>query len=386
MAKQDYYTILGVSTDASTETIKRAYRKLAIRYHPDKNPDNPTAHHRFQQIHDAYSVLSHPQRRAAYDQKLKRGGRPQETYRRRRPQTKPGGYWQKVLYFYRKRRRQIVRRAKHTLDKIGSLPRFEAAFSKILRKPGPAYHQRTYPSNGGDLHREIELTLNEVAQGCRKLIPVKSAHPCNRCHGSGHICQESNELCSHCGGSGLIESRRGNFIVKQRCPTCAGKGKGTAHPCPECGGSGMLKREIQVAVHIAPGVKDGAKLKIAGKGGLGVNGVPPGDLYLRVKILPHPYLDREGDDLYCEAAIDFINAILGTTVKAPALEGQIELSIPPGTQPNQLLRIRGRGLVKQDGTGVGDMYVKVKVALPTQITEAQRKLLEQFRMESEKVR
>jgi len=394
MAKANYYEILGVPPDASTEAIKSAYRKLAVQYHPDKNPNSPTAHHRFQQIHEAYTVLSDSKKRLAFDRKFRvrlRGQSSASASQRKTSAT--------IFPFSKYARRQIPQQMTQALRRISPVPGLKNFLGWLFR--GPVLTTASANPSEERYPRQIELTLNEVALGCKKEVSVRWRDPCPPCAGTGVLRSQTAESCRRCGGRGLVESRHGNFVVKQRCSDCAGsegagrRGSGgrrmsfnqseirnpkseieRTQPCEVCNGNGYIERETPITVNIAPGIADGTRLKITS------DRMGSKTAYLTVKTKPHPAFVRHGDDLHSEVKVDFIKAILGATVKAPTLEGQMDLTIPPGVQPNQALRVRGRGLIKQNGDGVGDMYIRVKVTLPTQISETQRQLLEQFRLET----
>ncbi|MCZ6675968.1 MAG: DnaJ domain-containing protein [Candidatus Poribacteria bacterium] len=381
MAEIDYYRILEISPDASIESIKKAYRKLAIRYHPDKNQNDPAAHDRFHRISEAYSVLSDPQQRAAYDRK--QGSRPRKSplphrapLKRKSPRGSP--------FFFRPKPKLVKNEDAQTKNRRRiSLPKIGSFLGGIFGKPVPVWSKSPRPIRGDDLYQELELVLHEVAEGCRKVIDIQCEEKCTRCGGTGVQRQTRIHQCSRCGGAGLIESQHGNFIVKQRCPHCAGKGNAVNRQCLSCQGTGRTERVRQIVVTLDAGIKAGTRLKVPQKGSPGLNGGPNGDLYITIKLKPHPAFVRKDDDLYCEVEINFVQAILGTTIKVPTLDGQVELTVPPGVQPDQLLRIRGKGLPRSNGKGVGDVYVRLKVALPTEVTRRERELLQRFYLDRE---
>ena len=403
MTQIDYYQTLDVAPDASVETIKKAYRRLAIQYHPDKNPNNPTAYAQFQQISEAYAVLSESQKRAEYDRKLSatkspienRGQNPKpqrESPSPHRPQTR-GKHEPIHFSFFRSQPKPQKDFNTKFKPRKGVAFRLGEFLARLFIKPVPQKPKYAPPIRGADLYHELELTLYEVAKGTQKEIAVTYEERCILCSGTGVQRSPSahpfgplgagSRRCSRCSGSGVVEIKRGNFGIKQPCPHCHGHGVKILQPCSGCAGTGKLEKTRPVVITVEPGIEEGTRLKVAKQGGAGRNGGLNGDMYVIIKLKPHPDVVRKGNDLYCEVEIDFVQAILGTTIKLPTLDGRIELQVPPGVQPNQSLRIRGKGLPKRNGREVGDAYVKLKILLPAEITPRQRELLEQFYLDSE---
>ncbi len=378
MTEIDYYQILGVARDASVNGIKKAYRKLAVQYHPDKNPNNPTAHNRFQQISEAYSVLSNPRKREEYDRQQRSSKSQQNSASPRQQGMKPQKAKKGSFFFHRKSKRPKSFHATPPSRRRETPTKFGGFFSDLFSRHASQRPRRTGPIRGADQYQDLELILHEVAVGCRKEIAVDYHEVCKHCGGSGIRYGENVPRCSRCNGIGTIEIKQGDFIIKQRCPVCYENDKGISRLCFGCHGAGKVKKKRRIVIDLPPGIKEGTRLKVSKQGEPGLSGGPNGDLYLTIKLRPHQHFVRKKDDLHCEVEIDFVRAVLGTTIKVPTLDGRIELKIPPGVQPNQLLRIRGKGLPKQNGVGIGDVYVKLKVFLPHEITPRQRELLEQF--------
>lgn len=343
--RRDYYEVLGVPRDASTEEIKRAFRRLAMKYHPDRNR-SPDAEARFKEINEAYEVLSDPEKRAAYDRfghdGLQAGadfGRPFEGFRF-------GGF--------------------------GDI--FDAFF-------GAASAMRREAQRGADRRLELELDLAEAAFGCEKEVEVTRVERCPRCGGNGCEPGTRPTACPSCGGNGQVRrvhrSFFGQFINVATCPQCQGEGSVIAHPCRDCRGSGRLRRSRRLRIQVPPGVDDGTQMRVSGEGDAGHNGGPAGNLYVLVRLRPHPHFQRDGYDLVYELELNVAQAALGCEVRVPTLEGDsCPLRIPPGTQHGQEFTIRGRGIPHLHDGGRGDLRVRVRVVVPKELTPEQRRLLE----------
>ncbi|ACX51756.1 chaperone protein DnaJ [Ammonifex degensii KC4] len=366
MAHKDYYEILGVPRNATQEEIKKAYRRLARKYHPDANPDNKEeAAAKFREITEAYAVLSDPEKRAQYD---------------RYGHVGPEG--QGINFDFRQADFEEIFRDLG----FGFGDLFETLFG--FRRP------QAGPRRGADLEVELELSFREAIFGAEKEVPVPRTERCPTCQGTG--CQPGTrvEKCPACGGTGHLTFARstpfGQFIQTRTCDRCGGTGEFISHPCTTCRGTGQVKKRRQVKVRIPAGVEDGMRLRLRGEGEAGVHGGPPGDLYILLRVKPDPVFKRQGDDLWCEIPISFPQAALGAEVEVPTLEGpdregKVRLRIPPGTQPGELLKVKGKGVPTPYGRG--DLWVQVRLVVPTKLTERQKELLQEFaRLSGEEVR
>ncbi|NPA90532.1 MAG: molecular chaperone DnaJ [Chloroflexi bacterium] len=345
---RDYYQILGVPRNASQEEIKRAYRRLARQYHPDVNKD-PNAEERFKEINEAYEVLSDPEKRAQYDRfghvgPSSGGPRPGDF----------GGIPPDIV------------------DLFGDLFGFDFGFG------GRRSHPR--PERGQDVQVEVTLSFEEAVFGTQRTVEVTRWEPCPRCNGTGMEPGTRPVTCPQCGGTGEVQQIRetffGRFVTVSTCPRCNGQGVIITTPCQECGGRGMVRRTRQVVVEIPPGVDEGTLIRLAGEGELGRHGGPPGDLYVRVHVQPHPLFKREGQNLLLEVPINVAQAALGDEIEVPALDGsKVKLSIPPGTQPGKVIRLKGHGVPDmRNPNRRGDMLVTVRVVIPKKLTPEQREL------------
>ena len=343
---KDYYDVLGVSRDASLEEVKKAYRRLALKWHPDRNPGNKEeAEKRFKEISNAYAVLSDPEKRKAYDS---RGFAGLEDMGFR-------GY-------------------ENVSDIFGD---FGDIFSDFFGRR--FYQEGAMPRRGEDLEYELVVPFMESVHGGERVLRYDRARPCDECRGTGSPGGKP-AACSGCGGSGYVSKRGsragGFFSVSTPCPRCKGTGREIASPCTACGGSGSVRRDQTVTVKIPPGIDSGQVMRLAGLGEAGSSGGPPGDLYVRVAVEPHPVFARKGDDIHVEAKVSFPRAALGGTIEVPTLKGRATLKIPPGTQSNQTFRLRGQGLVR-DGSK-GDEMVKVVVDVPKDLTPKQEELIREL--------
>jgi len=355
--KRDYYEVLGVSKTASKEEIKDVYRKLALQYHPDRNKA-PDAEERFKQISEAYAVLSDDEKRAQYDQ-LGHAG-----------------------FDQRYTREDIFRGAD-----------FESIFRDLGGGMGPrdifsfffggGFRERA--ARGRDLAYNLGITLEEAANGAEKNIEIERIEKCDLCEGSGAAPKTSPKRCSRCNGAGRIQSTTRNgfgvFVRVAQCPTCGGRGKIIDKPCLKCKGSGITERERKITIKIPPGIDEGYQLRLAGEGEIASEQGSPGDLYVLIHIAPHQHFKRYEDDLLYNLEVGFAQAALGTEATVPTLEGNTTIRIQPGTQPGQIIRLRGKGMPRFRGYGRGDMQVRVDISVPKKLTTQQRTLLEQLAKE-----
>lgn len=341
----EYYEILGVSRHATPEEIKIAYRRLALRYHPDKNPGDRIAEEQFKSISEAYQVLADAEKRQLYDLYGKAGLAGMDL----------GGF----------------RGFDDIFGSFGEI--FEDFFSFGRTRRGASR-----PQPGADLRHQVVLTLEEVARGSDTSLMVARRVRCRACGGSGQEPGTQRCACVHCGGRGQMTQSRGMLKIVNTCPECRGAGTVIASPCPHCHGGGVVKDRQQIQVRIPPGVDHGTRLRLRGKGEAGTRGGPPGDLYIEVQIAPHPLFTRQDQDLHYRTHLSFVEAALGTEVEVPTLHSQARLVIPPGTQHGAMFRISGEGLPGLRGNSRGDLLVAVKLETPTQLTTKQEELLRKF--------
>ncbi len=346
MPKADYYEVLCVTRNASEAELKKAYRRMAMKYHPDRNPDDAEAEVRFKEVKEAYEVLSDPQKRAAYDQFGHAGVDPSQG---------GGGFG---------------RGAGNFSDIFGDV------FGDIFGGGGGGGRQHVY--RGSDLQYNLELTLEEAVFGIEKVIDIPRMDTCDSCGGSGAAPGSSPVTCSTCNGVGQVRMQQGFFSVQQTCPTCKGTGQEIRDPCTKCHGEGRVRVTKKLEVKIPAGVDTGDRIRLSGEGEAGINGGPSGDLYVQVVVKEHKLFTRDGDDLYCEVPISFATATLGGELEVPTLDGRIKLKVPAETQTGKLFRMRGKGVKPVRGGPVGDLICKVRIETPVNLSKEQKALLEEF--------
>ncbi len=348
MGKRDYYEILGVSRNASEAEIKKAFRRMAHRYHPDRNPDDASAEEKFKECKEAYEILSDARKRAAYDQFGHAGVDPSMG-----AGAAGAGFGNGASFS----------------DIFGDV--FGDIFGAGARSGSRAYR-------GADLRYNLELSLEEAVAGTTVRIRVPTLVTCGDCGGTGASEGTRPETCPTCGGHGQVRMQQGFFSVQQTCPRCHGTGQIIAHPCRTCGGQGRVRETRTLSVKVPPGVDSGDRIRLAGEGEAGENGGPPGDLYVQIRVKPHPIFQREDNDLYCEVPIPFTTAALGGELEVPTLDGRVKLRIPPETQSGKLFRLRGKGVRPVRGGAQGDLLCRVVVETPVNLNEQQKALLREF--------
>ena len=349
MAKRDYYEVLGVNRDASEDDIKKAYRKLAMKHHPDRNPDNPKAEEQFKEAKEAYEILSDAGKRAAYDQYGHAGVDPTMA-------AGAGGF-------------------------RGGRPDFgdfSEAFGDIFGDIFGGGRQRSNVYRGADLRYNLEITLEQAARGTETRIRIPTMEECATCHGSGAKPGTQPTTCPTCGGHGQVRMQQGFFSIQQTCPRCHGSGKIVESPCPTCHGAGRLKQHKTLSVKIPAGIDEGDRIRLAGEGEAGANGGPPGDLYVVIHLQAHPVFQRDHNDLHCEMPISFTTAALGGELEIPTLDGHARLKIPAETQSGKVFRLRGKGIRGVRSSGSGDLLCHVVVETPVNLTPRQKELLQEL--------
>lgn len=345
-AKRDYYEVLGVPRGASTEEIKKAYRKAALQFHPDRNPGDKQAEERFKECADAYAVLSDEQKRQQYDQFGHQAF------------GQGGGY-----------DGQRFTNMEDIFSAFGDVFGFGEAFGR---------GRRSGPQPGRDLKIDLELTLEEIDTGVERTVALKRAEPCANCKGSGARPGTQPVVCATCGGRGQVHRNQGFFTLASACPRCRGEGSFIEHPCGECRGAGKLPEKSEIKLKIPAGVEDGLRLRVPQQGDAGAAGAPRGDLYVVVREVEHRLFQRNGADLLCELPFSFHQLALGDKVEIPTLRGKAEMTIPPGTQSGKVFRLRSQGLPALDGGGRGDQLVRVFIEVPEKLTDRQKELLREF--------
>ena len=359
MAKRDYYDVLGINKSASPEDIKSAYRKLAVKYHPDKNPGDKAAEDKFKEASEAYGILSDKSKKENYDNfghaAFENGGGGQGGF---------GGF-----------------------GGFGGSD-FSDIFEDFFGDFGGGGRSRNRSSNnrGSDLRYDLSITLEEAYSGKKQNIQFSSSDKCNTCKGSGSKPGFSADRCTYCGGNGKVRSNQGFFTVQQTCPQCSGSGEEITNPCNDCGGNGNKQTSKKISVTVPKGVDDGTRIRLAGKGEAGSRGGANGDLYLFINIKSHELFKRSDENLFFECPISIADAALGTSIEIPTIDGgKAKIKIPEGTQSGKQFRLKGKGMPYMRGSGTGDLYVQINTEVPISLNKEQKELLEKFRqIENEK--
>ncbi len=345
-AKRDYYEILGVARNATDVEIKKAYRRLAMKYHPDRNPDNKDAEEKFKEAKEAYDVLADERRRAAYDQFGHAGVD---------PRAGAGGF------------------GGQGFGGFGDI--FDSVFGDIFGG-GARGGERVF--RGADLRYDLELTLEEAVAGTTIKIRIPKLVHCETCAGTGARKGSSPSACPTCNGLGQVRMQQGFFTVQQTCPQCRGSGKIISDPCTDCRGQGRVRDSRTISVKVPPGVDSGDRVRLSGEGEAGESGGPPGDLYVHIAVRPHPIFQREGTNLHCDVPISYAAAALGGELEVPTLDGRVKLRIPSETQSGKLFRLRGKGVRSVRTSAKGDLICRVVVETPVKLTKRQKELLREL--------
>ncbi|WP_099074150.1 molecular chaperone DnaJ [Proteus alimentorum] len=347
MAKRDFYEVLGLSKSADEKEIKRAYKRLAMKYHPDRNQGDKESEAKFKEIKEAYEILSDAQKRAAYDQyghaAFEQGGFGGQG---------GGGF--------------------------GGGADFGDIFGDVFGDIFGGGRRQQRAARGSDLQYNMDLTLEEAVRGVAKEIRIPTLETCDKCHGSGAKEGTSAETCSTCHGAGQVHLRQGFFTVQQACPTCHGRGKVIKEPCSKCHGDGRVERAKTLSVKIPAGVDTGDRIRLSGEGEAGENGAPAGDLYVQVHVRQHHIFERDGNNLYCEVPINFAIAALGGEIEVPTLDGRVKLKIPAETQTGKMFRMKGKGVKSVRSSSIGDLMCRVVVETPVKLNEKQKELMQQL--------
>lgn len=340
MSQRDYYEILGVSKSAANPELKKSFRRLAMKYHPDRNPDDQETEKLFKEAKEAYEVLSNSNKRAAYDQFGHAG---------------------------------VNQSAGSGFGGSGIGDAFSDIFGDIF-----GGSSRSSARKGADLQYNLELSLEDAAAGVTVKIRIPTMKHCTSCAGSGAKQGSSPEICNTCGGHGQVRMQQGFFSVQQTCPKCRGSGTFINDPCNTCHGEGRVKEHKSLSVDVPAGVDNGDRIRLSGEGEAGEAGTPAGDLYVQIHVKPHPIFERDNADLYCEVPISIVTAALGGELEVPSLNGRLNLKIPPGTQTHKSFRMRGKGVKPVRGGPVGDLICRIVVETPIKLDAEQRDLLEMF--------
>jgi molecular chaperone DnaJ len=353
MAKQDFYETLGVSKSASADELKRAYRQMAMKYHPDRNSGDKTAEQKFKDVNEAYDVLKDDQKRAAYDRfghaAFENGGM---------GGAGAGGFG-------------------------GFSGGFADIFEEMFGAMGGGRRDAGMARSGSDLRYNLEISLEDAFRGKQTTVRVNTFAQCGPCHGSGAEPGSSPATCRTCQGHGRVRAQQGFFTIERTCPTCQGAGTVIEKPCRSCGGQGRVRREKTLSVNIPPGVEDGTRIRLAGEGEVGLHGAAAGDLYIFISITQHPIFQRDGANIYCRVPLPFTTAALGGSIEVPTVDGsRTRVSVPAGTQSGHRFRLKGKGMAVLRSPTRGDMYVHAVVETPVNLTKRQQELLREFEKES----
>jgi molecular chaperone DnaJ len=338
---ESYYETLGVPKNASADELKKAYRKLAREYHPDRNPGNEDAERKFKDVQGAYDVLSDPEKRKEYDTFGSTNGRPGPT----------------------------------NVD-FGDFDLGDIFGGLFGSGRGRGRQQAQRGQRGSDVEVEVRISFEDALKGLQTTVPVTLELACHTCHGTGAAPGTAPKRCPNCDGSGVVATSQGLFALQQPCPVCRGNGTIVDTPCPTCHGSGRERRTKRYTVRIPAGVKDGTKIKLKGKGEAGWGGAPAGDLFVVTRVEPSKLYERRGDDLVLDVPVTFSEAALGATVEIPTPEGRVSLKVPAGSQDGKLLRVKGRGAPKLNGAGKGDLLARLRISVPSKLSKAEREALE----------
>jgi molecular chaperone DnaJ len=351
MSKRDYYEVLGVKRDASEQEIKKAYRRVAMKYHPDRNPDDKTAEEKFKEASEAYEVLSDAKKRGAYDQ---------YGHDAVSGNAGAGGF--------------------------GGGANFSDIFGDVFGDifGGGGAGRSRGPARGSDLRYNLDVDLEQAVKGTETKIRIPTLVICEPCNGSGAKKGSTPVTCTTCGGVGQVRMQQGFFSVQQTCPNCRGKGKMISDPCSSCHGQGRVEETKTLSVKVPPGVDTGDRIRLGGEGEAGPDGGPPGDLFVQINVREHKIFERDGKHLYCEVPISFVDAALGGELEVPTLDGRVKLKIPEETQTGKLFRLRGKGVTPVRGGATGDLLCRVVVETPVNLTKSQKELMRQLQESFEK--
>lgn len=357
--KRDYYEVLGVDKNVDDQALKKAYRKLAMKYHPDRNPNNKEAEEKFKEINEAYEVLSDEDKRRTYDQFGHEGVNGQGGFGGQGFGGQGFGGFEDIFG-----------------DMFGDI--FGGGF-------GGSRPRRRGPERGSDIRHSINITFEEAAFGKKTSIKVNRSEECSECNGSGAKPGTSKKTCPTCNGAGEVRTVQrtpfGNIASSRTCSTCEGEGEIVESPCPKCSGKGSTRKVKTIEVDIPAGIDDGQMIKLSGQGEIGIKGGPRGDIYLIVNIAPHPLFTREGNDIHFEMPITFVQAALGDEIEVPTLDGKVKYKVPEGTQTGTVFRLREKGIPRLRGNSRGDQYVKIVVDVPKKLNETQKDILREFAKE-----
>lgn len=354
MAKQDYYELLGVQKGATADELKKAYRKMAMQYHPDRNQGDKDAEQKFKEISEAYEVLKDEQKRAAYD---RFGHAAFENGRGGGPGAGGAGF-------------------NFDFGSGGFADIFDEMFGEFM---GGGRRGAGGSGRGQDLRFNLEITLEEAFKGTQTTIRVPTSVVCDTCSGSGAAAGTQPVTCPTCSGHGKVRAQQGFFTIERTCPACHGQGRVIKDACKSCGGAGRLRKEKSLQVNIPAGVEDGTRIRLAGEGEAGLRGAPPGDLYIFLALAPHPMFQRDGANIHCRVPIPMTTAALGGTIEVPTIEGsRTKITVPPGTQSGHQFRLRSKGMSVLRSPQRGDMYIQAVVETPVNLTKRQQELLREF--------